>query len=181
MKTLSTILILTTGMALTGCNQQTTSSESKSEAKPGNQIAEKAAVTLPDGFFLTEAPAETMSLAEARTKGATGDSVVFTGYIGGRVEPFTEGRALFLVADLEEAPPCADGCPTFWDACCTVNEDIIANNASTQVVDENGEILRLDLNGMNGLEPGKEITVTGKIREKNESVFIVDATGVFVE
>jgi len=139
--------------------------------------------SLPDGLMLDKAPADTPPLHKARSEAKKGAPVAFTGYIGGRVEPFTEGRAIFLVADTTKALACAgdDHCKTPWDACCTPSDQIAANSATVQVVDESGQMLPIGLKGRNGLEPGASVTVVGTVREVNENVFIVDATGLAVQ
>jgi len=135
---------------------------------------------MPEGLFLDTPPADAAPLREARAEAKAGESIAFSGYIGGRVEPFTEGRALFLVADSENAPACTDECETPWDACCTALDTIAANSATVQLVDDAGKLLALNLEGMNGLKPGAAITVVGEVREANDAVLVVDATGLAI-
>ncbi len=166
-------LVLTTTLGLlliAGCSGQQTNTPDAGDTRD-------ALAALPEGLFQQAAPADAAPLAEVRAAAEPGDTVAFHGYIGGRMEPFTEGRAMFLVADSEEAPACTpDTCPTPWDACCIANEKIAANSATVQVVDDDGKLLGIGLNGVQGLAPGTELTVVGKVREANDSVFIVDAT-----
>jgi hypothetical protein len=177
MKNIASTLILISAFGLFGCGQET--GESPNPA--GKEIAEaEQAPNLPGDFFLQEDPSGTVPLHEARANATTGEEVAFTGYIGGRAEPFTEGRALFLVTDSEKAPACTDACEVPWDACCVPRETIAANSAAVQVVDEAGGTLRLGLKGKEGLVPGAGVTVVGEVREASEDVFIVDASALKV-
>lgn len=172
-------LTLATAAIFVGCSQETTTSQEKTSTEKPEVVA-AAEPSLPDGFFLNEAPANVVSLSEARSSAKAGEEIVFTGYIGGREQPFTEGRAMFVMADSVEAPQCTDACPVPHDACCTPNDVIAANSATVQVVDEEGKMMKLDLNGMNDLKAGGEVTIVGKVREATEGVFIVDASGVAI-
>ncbi|MDX2176299.1 MAG: hypothetical protein SF028_07490 [Candidatus Sumerlaeia bacterium] len=141
-----------------------------------------AAPAFPPALFAAPPAADAKPLAAARASAKAGDTVSFVGYVGGRAEPFTESRAVFLVADLEKAPPRADGCKSPLDACCTPPpEDIAANSATVQVVDAQGAPLKLSLDGQGGMKKGALVTVTGKVREASANVFVVDATGISVK
>jgi hypothetical protein len=184
MKLTLSIFAITAVVLLSACSEEATPianatpEKSKETAAATNTNQEP---TLPADFFLAEAPADAPSVSDIREDAKPGTEVVMTGYIGGRMEPFTEGRALFLMADSVMAPACLpENCDTPWDACCIPNDVIAANSASVQVVDEKGKILPLDLNGQNGLKPGSVVTVSGKIREANDAILIVDATGIAV-
>lgn len=132
-------------------------------------------MALPSDLFRDNAPADAVSVTEARAEAEAGERITLTGYIGGRVEPFTEGRAIFLLADSENAPACTDECSTPWDACCTSSDQIAANSATIQVVDAEGKLLPVTLKGKKGLEPGATVTVAGTIQEANDAVLIISA------
>lgn len=179
MNTITPIIAFAALFAVAGCSQEAPENPRNDAAQTAP--AQTAAPSLPDGFFLAEAPAGAVPVSEARSHAKAGDDVALTGYIGGRKDPFTEGLALFLIADAAKAPACGDDhCPTPWDACCVPGEVIAANSATVQVAGENGRALRLSLQGQKGLEPGVEITVVGKVREANEGMMLVDAAGINV-
>lgn len=142
------------------------------KAEPPAAAAPQAA--LPAGLF-GAAPADAKALSEVRAAAKKGDAIAFTGYIGGREKPFTDGRAIFLVADSVKAPACGDECKTPWDACCTPGEEIAANSATVQVADASGAAMKLSLDGQGGLAPGAKVAVSGKVREAGSGVLIVDA------
>lgn len=172
-KAMTAAALLGSAFMLGACSQQATETSSAT-AEESKEIA----ASLPDDLFITEAPSDPITVSQARANAKAGDDIVMTGYIGGREKPFTAGRALFLMADSEKAPACTDTCPIPWDACCTASEVVAANSATVQVLDSEGRTLKTDLNGANGLAPGAEITVVGKVREANESLLIVDAQGI---
>ena len=171
---LSFVLAVTLA-SVCSCDRQAADDQSAKSAT--NETPQAAA--LPDGFFLKEAPGDAVPLSKARAAAEIGESIAFTGYIGGRSAPFTDERAIFLVVDSEKAPACSGVCQTPWDACCTPTEVIAANSATVQVADVNGQTLRLSLNGHRGLVPGALVTVVGKVRA-NDTAFIVDASGVVI-
>jgi hypothetical protein len=174
MKNILTTCALLATLALAGCG-------SPASETPAKEAPAKNDAALPEGLFLDKAPADAKPVSEARADAKAGDDITVSGYIGGRVEPFTAGRAIFTLADTEKAPACADECKTPWDACCTSGDTIAANSATVQVVDADGKLIATDLNGIHGLKPGAPVTVTGKVREANENILIVDATGLAVD
>lgn len=164
--------MLTLGLA--ACQQDAPPTTTESGAKTVASVA-----ALPANL-ITETPiADAKPLSEVRAAAKAGETTSLLAYIGGRAEPFTEGRAVFVVADVEKAPACTDGCSTPWDACCVPAEDITANSASIQVVDDKGQPLKVGLEGHGNLKPGSVIEVTGKVREAS-AVFVVDATSIHV-
>ena len=157
-------------IALAGCNQESKPAEPKAPA------AESPA--LPSGLFASGTLPDGKALHTVKASAKQGDSVVITGYIGGREEPFTAGRVLFLMVDAEKAPACTEGCETPWDACCTASDEIAANSATIQVVDGTGQVLKVGLEGKGGLAPGATVTIAGKVREASAAILIVDATSI---
>lgn len=168
-----------------GCGKTSDKGGQAATSKSGQSTtAPSVATPLPDDFFLASAPAEASSLLEAKTWASVGDVVTFEARIGGRVEPFTEGAAVFLVADVA-IPTCTelhgDGCPSPWDYCCEPKENLMKNMATVQVVDDNGAPLKLNLKGTGGLEPMARIVVVGKVRQVEDAVFVVDSSQIYVE
>jgi len=163
------VLMLLGALALASCAEK----ESAAPAAPAAPSEPK--VALPATLFATPAPADAKPLSEVRATAKAGEVVTFVGYIGGREEPFVDGRAMMLVADKVKAPACTDACKIPWDACCTPAEDIVANSATVQVVDEAGAPLKVGLMGQGNLGNGSSVAVTGKVREIGEGIFVVDA------
>jgi hypothetical protein len=142
-------------------------------------------LTLPEVLFLTAAPSGAVSLSEAKSTASVGDEVILKAKIGGRVEPFAEQAATFLVAD-RSMPTCLDrhgdeGCPTPWDYCCEPRESLLASLATVQLVDGAGRPLRMSLNGRNGLAPMKDIIVVGTVSQSDGPAFVINADGIYLE
>jgi len=142
------------------------------------------ASTLPSSFFLKATPANAKPLIEVKASAKAGDEVAFKCRIGGRAEPFVDGRAIMVVID-PSLPSCADNpgdsCPKPWDYCCETQETLVASTATVQLVDGKGNPLKSSLKDNSGLSVLAWITVVGKVAENAEGRFVVNATGVFVE
>jgi hypothetical protein len=144
---------------------------------------ESARASIPAGLFLDAAPENAQSLGALKQSATIGEEVVFTARIGGRVEPFTEGAAVFLVADTD-IPTCdelhGDGCPTPWDYCCEPKDNLLANLATVQILDADGRPLKTTAKGVNGLNPQATVTIIGTVSQSDGAVFVVDASGIHV-
>lgn len=152
----------------------------------GKSEISNAGTTLPAGLMLAAAPGEPRDVKPLKSEASEGDAVIVRGRIGGRVEPFVEGRAMFLIADMN-LPPCqAEGddacCTTPWDYCCEPKEAITANTATVQIVDGEGRPLKFDVNGVSGLKPMATVVVTGKIAKRDgEAALVINAEGIYIE
>jgi hypothetical protein len=137
---------------------------------------------LRDDLFATTPPAGARPLSEARRSAKAGQDVVLEGRIGGRQQPFVEGRAMFTLVSSElkacdENP--GDDCSTPWDYCCESKESLLAHTATVRVVDAKGEIVGTSLLGTRGLKPGARVVVAGRVHA-TENGLIVDARELFV-
>ena len=119
---------------------------------------------LPIDFITNQNLGDSLSVVEAKKKTNSGEIIVINGFIGGRREPFTAGRASFILGD-DSIKTCdeidTDHCPTPWDACCEDRKKILSSTISIQVVDEHTNLLRGTLKGVKGLQPGRKIKVLG--------------------
>jgi hypothetical protein len=133
-------------------------------------------------WMLSSAPADAQSVKEAKADATEGEQVVVRGRIGGRMKPMTAGSPVFVIMDLS-VPHCGqipgDQCPTPWDYCCEKPEDITANSATVQIVNESGEALDTDPASA-GLKPLDEIIVVGTVGPRpGDDVFTIRAKGVY--
>lgn len=145
-----------------------------------------AAAELPKELVADQAPAEAMTVVDARAKAKPGDAIVLRGYVGGRAKPFVDGRAMLVLADPAKAQPCdarpGDACPTPWDACCASRDDVKAGTATIQVLGADGKVVPATLEGVGGAKPGSTIVVSGTVSQlSSDQVLIVDATRLYVE
>lgn len=148
-------------LGLTACGPK-----SGSEAQAG--ASNESAVTDPAGdFLLSEVPSTVPGLLEALEAGGEGETLLFTGRVGGNLDPMAADYAAFVVAD-EVLVFCDemgddDHCPTPWDACCEDPDKIAASRAFVQFVDDNGLPLAVDLKEAVGLAENDAVIVRGKL------------------
>ncbi len=170
-------------VTLIGCSGEEVASNDDS-TNGGNKEVTTVALSVPPTLFLAAAPAEARPLIEVKEGAAVGDDVVFEARIGGKVEPFTESAATFLVADpaiLTCTERHGDGCPTPWDYCCEPKDNLLRNLATVQIVDADGRPLRGSIKGVSGLDPMARVIVVGTVEQADGPVFVVNAEGLYVK
>jgi hypothetical protein len=168
-----------------GCGGDQGDSESAGDSAASQQEAAAPAVAeVPSGFFLAALPEAASDLAEVKVGASVGDEVVFAARIGGRVKPFTDESAVFLVAD-PVLPTCAelhgDSCKSPWDYCCEPKDDLLQKLATVQIVDSNGRPLRGTVRDLHGLVPMARVVVIGNVSLIDGPTFVVDASGIYVQ
>jgi hypothetical protein len=145
------------------------------------------APALPEGLFVTSAPADAKNIRDAKPAAKKKEVIVLRGRIGGSVNPFGENRAMFTLVDVR-IPACGEGdskddhCPTPHDMCCTPRSVLTANSATIQVVDEKGSLLKTSLKNVKGLIPLAEVTVKGTISQADgKAVLVINAAEIYVK
>jgi len=156
-----------------GCERKTSSG---GKAETANEAS------LPPGLLLSTEPSNALGVKDA--KASSDEELVVRGRIGGRVDPFVAGSAIFLLVD-KSLKMCnerhGDGCRTPWDYCCEPREDLIAGMAMVQVVGDDGRPLNVGLRGRSGLEPGAEVVVVGRrAPEQEPGALVINARGIYV-
>jgi len=179
--TTSTILKLSVSLAACLALVACAPSESGTSASIESSAATLSAAPL----FLESAPIEALSVAQARTQLAPGDTAVITGQIGGTQQPFVEGYAAFSLAD-PEIMFCDemgdDHCPMPWDACCEDPDKLSALRASVQFNDAQGQVLAVNLKGQQGLAELRHVIVTGLVAETSTPEnLIIFADGLYLK
>ncbi len=140
-----------------------------------------AAELIPASLFVLAEPSGAKDVIPAKKDAKDGESVVIRGRIGGGVDPFVEGRAVFTVADLA-MPPCSDHCPTPWDYCCEPASDRAAKTVTVQVVGADGKPMKVTLKDRSGLVPMAEVVVEGRVAQKSaEQPVVINASKIFVK
>lgn len=171
-------VIVTGAMLLaTGCDSKTKTAGTNTKTPEGGA----SAAVIPASYFVAAEPASAKPIMELKKGSKVGDDVVMRGRIAGRRDPFTAGRASFMMTDLSLAV-CEDGCSTPWDHCCDDRKDIAAAAATVQIVDDKGEVIKGDAKGVHGLAPNAELVVVGKVKSMDEAGnLVVDAKQVYVK
>lgn len=138
---------------------------------------------LPDGFFLAAEPAGVKFVEEAKKGAKKGDTVVMRGRIGGGLEPFVDGRAVFTIVG-PGIKSCADEgddhCQTPWDYCCESKSDIVLHSATVQVMDKSHKLMKVGMKDRGGLSELLDVAVVGQVTFADGKALVVRATGVYV-
>ena len=160
--------------------------ESASDEANGNgDESAQTASSIPATLFASSAPSGAKPLFEAKSGAKQGDRVVFEARVGGRKTPFVENRAVFFVTDssllsCDQLP--GDACQTPWDYCCEPQDNLLANMATVQVVDDSGQPLKVSLETEHGLEPLKTVIIVGTVNQMDEAgTFVVNAESIHVK
>jgi hypothetical protein len=131
-------------------------------------------------LLLSSEPAGAKNVMDLLKSAKNGDEVVLVGRIGGEANPWHEGKAGFLIADLSLVP-CNerpnDPCETPWDYCCDAKRD--EGLASVKFVDDSGKVIGTDARTLLGFKELDTVVVKGKVERDDKAKFIVLATGVF--
>ncbi|NWK54265.1 hypothetical protein HW115_01475 [Verrucomicrobiaceae bacterium N1E253] len=175
----TSILILTSALSIfifSSCNEKQSESV-KNAGEPSKAL---------QAIVLKEAPADALSIAEARKDPTPGKSVVLRGKVMGNLSPIVSGRAMVLIGDPDKLTSCdlknCSDCQTPWDVCCDDLDDRKNYTVTVQVLDTDGKLLKEGLRGVQGLKELSEIVVEGEISEgSNTDNFLVNATGIYVQ
>ncbi len=169
-------------LALAACDKP--AATTTTPAKPASEsAAAPTAAVLPASLFLTEVPAGAKEVKAAKADAKVGDTITLHGRIGGSVDPFVDGRAVFTLMDMA-LPACNDNpddhCTTPWDYCCETKSDIAANAATIQVTGADGLPLKTGLKGAGDLKELDELVVVGKVTQAEAGkLLVVKAEGIY--
>lgn len=175
MKTKTTCLLIASAVLFVSCDKK--SAESTTGVSVNEPSPALAAV-------LSAVPAgEPKAIAAIRSVAKPGDEITVSGRIMGAVKPFVDGRAAFILGDPEVLTACnevpGDECETPWDACCDSPEDKKRATATIQIVGADGRVLKEPVEGVNGIKPLSNITVTGKVADGSSAdLLILNATAI---
>ncbi len=126
-----------------------------------------------------------MVIHVAREDARPGQEITLKGRVMGRLRPFVEGRAAFVLGDDTLLTPCNerpdDSCETPWDVCCDTSENKRKGTASIQVIGEDGRVFNQSLRGVNGLVELSRITVRGTVADGSDlDALIINAAAIHV-
>ena len=137
-------------------------------------------------YLLTDAPADPIDILDMRKSASSGDTVTFSGKALGKKQIFMKDRAIMVLGDPKKLISCdlgtCKGCPTPWDACCDLPEDIQSAIVSVQIVDTTGKPLQTGIKGLGGIKELSEVIITGIVAPgSNDKNMLINATGIFVK
>ena len=164
-------------VSLLGCSQEAaTESESETPVYQASAEGEK--------YLLSEAPADAKEVIAVRDEAADGDEVTIVGRIGGRIDPWTEGQAAFTLVD-NSLKACTDipgdMCKTPWDYCCVSGKKLAASTALIKVVNDQGELVKVDSRNLLPVKELSTVVVKGKAKRDESGNLTVLADGIYVQ
>ena len=155
-----------------GCSQQQSAQANSADPKiDGSQ------------YLLADEPEGAVGVIIAREDAKDGDDIVLVARVGGRKNPWIEGRAAFtvidaamsLVADGEESGEgevCMDDCCASLRAECTT---------LVKFLDENGRPLQLDARELLRIKENDMVVVRGNVqRNVDDGTFAIVGNGLYV-
>jgi hypothetical protein len=175
MKSITIFAALLT-LALSSCNEETTTSvESSSNGNEGALLA----------ILLPTLPEGALTITEARKNPTPGTKVVLSGKIMGNESPLVDSRAMLTLGDPTKLTSCDlnpdDPCETPWDVCCDDLDLRKASIATIQVLGANGKPFKTGLRGLGGLRELSSLVIVGEVAQgSNKDNFLVTATGIHV-
>lgn len=136
-------------------------------------------------FLLSEEPQGAQGIMELAEGELAADEAVLVGLIGGVPEPWTAGKASFIMADpaamldleAEGHEGCSgDGCPF----CSKKKDKATAGLAVVRFEDGSGNLLPLDARQLFDLAEKTMVVVRGKVRRDELGYVVVAADGLYI-
>ncbi len=134
-------------------------------------------------YVLKEEPAGAVGVMAAREQSQNMDKIVVVGRVGGRKDPWIDGRAAFMVIDAamtivadgedsEEGQVCMDDC------CASLRAE---STTLVKIVDDRGKPLAVDARELLDADVNDMVVVKGVVqRDKEGGTFTIAASGVYV-
>jgi hypothetical protein len=160
-----------------GCGDTGKGKPPATDGGPKGDVENAAAVG--KMLLLREEPAGAKGVKEVRAGAKTGDDVVVVGRVGGRGEPFTKGRALFLIVDPSLKPAMECDCP--WDYCEAPKKELQASRATVKFLDAQGETLKAEAREAFGIKELSTVVVKGRAVRDAAGNLVVVGSGLFVK
>jgi hypothetical protein len=137
---------------------------------------------------------KTMAAAQTKANPTESRDVTVVGQIGGMPNvwpdlhptfPWYAGQASFFVVDKKVAAMFAEHAKNHGGSTsnCSFCQSLAAKNANAiavvNLVDERGEIIRMDTRELLGLKDNQTVVIHGKARLLGGSMLVIDADGVY--
>lgn len=166
------MLLLLAGVS--GCGQQTVQATVDTRNTP---VIDKSK------YILTEEPDGAVGVIIAREDAKDHDDIVLVGRIGGRKDPWIDGRSAFTVIDaamsvVADGAESGDGELCMDDCCASLRAEC---TTLVKIVDEQGKPLPIDARVLLGAKETDMVVVKGKVqRDDEQGTFTIAASGVYV-
>ena len=134
-------------------------------------------------YILSTEPTGAIGVTEARQDSKHDDDIVLVGRIGGRENPWIDGRAAFMLIDasmsvVAEGEDAGETEVCLGDCCASLRAEC---TTLVKVIDENGKPLDVDARELFDAETDDLVVVQGKVqRDDEQSTFTIAADGVYI-
>lgn len=133
-------------------------------------------------YVLAEEPEGAVGVMMAREDAKDQDAIVLVGRIGGRKNPWIEGRSAFTLIDasitvVADGKESGDAQICMDDCCATLRADC---TTLVKIVDDRGQVLPIDARELLDANPNDMVVIQGKVRRDDEGSFSITASGVYV-
>ncbi len=132
-------------------------------------------------YLLNEEPAAVVSITDLVTPIPDTMDVALVGKIGGVSEPWTKGRAEFVIVDpvvLMEEEQHGDGCDCHF--CQDEKGSTLLGRALVRFVDESGEVVAIDARRLFDVKESQMVVVRGKAKSDPLGNLTVAADGMYI-
>lgn len=134
-------------------------------------------------LLMKEAPSGAEGVIAVRESAKDGDEVMIEGRIGGSIDPWVDGRAVFTMVD-RSLVPCnerpGDDCSTPWDYCCDTDR-LPKSKVTVKFADAAGKTLPTDARQLLGVKELQTVIVAGKAKRDDEGNLTVLAKGIYIQ
>jgi hypothetical protein len=132
-------------------------------------------------FLLKKEPKGAVDVLAFKKDAKDKQDVVVVGRIGGRVNPWVKGTAVFPIVD-RSLKPCSeipgDTCKTPWDYCCETN--VPKATLLVMFVDENGKVIKHDPREMFKVKELSTVVIQGTAKRDKAGNLTVLAKKIHV-
>jgi hypothetical protein len=143
--------------------------------------AAAASADIDAALLLDKEPQGAVDVLALRKEVQDQQEVVVVGRIGGRVNPWVKGTAVFPIVD-RSLKPCneieGDTCETPWDYCCEA--DLPKATLLVMLVDENGKVIKQDPRKLLNVKELQTVVVPGIARRDKAGNVTVRATRIHI-
>lgn len=163
-------MLLSAAMTASGCSQNAAADRVQAKAHRAK-------------LLLEQEPEGAMAVLDVRESLTGEQDVVIVGRIGGVSDPWTHGKASFVMMDAvamamgDDHSGCDDpGCPY----CSSGKESDTETLAYVNFVDDDGKVLPVDARELFELEDKQTVVVQGRARINEVGYLVVTADGLYV-
>ncbi len=134
-------------------------------------------------YILNEEPDGAVGVMIAREDMQDQDEIVLVGRIGGRANPWIEGRSAFMVIDaaltvVADGQESDDGQVCMDDCCAELRAGM---TTLVKIVDDQGTPLAIDTRELLEVQENDMVVVKGKVhRDDKAGTFTISARGIYV-